>query len=496
MAATSNISAVFNAVSGPFDKGTKRIVAGMNSITKSAKKTGSTLSTLRNIEVFRLLSSGIRSAYFQVSKLVRAFDTVAGSIDKSAKVARTLGLSFGGYESLALVFRESGVEATLAEAMIAKLLRRVGEARKGGKFAVNAFKAIGISLEELQTISEEDIFKRTIQGLNELGDAFETQRVAQLLFEETGARLGSVIAKGAAGFEEAAKVVKAFGLVLRTGQFKAVEELNDNINRAKLSVQGLFRQVVANLAPAISAVANTWNEWVQSIGAETLGKNLATNMMQAVIAAADWYDSINLGVQDVIDALRKLYNLSKDVDKTLKIPQAAGEAAFKSRAAWAASLDATVYEVGNFFGIVSKETLKVQQERKKYTAELNRAAQDKLTSLYTKTEDVVVALSEIGPAGKLMREALEKMLANLDSAYKDQKDQAPEIASAISTAISSKLASIDARSQEGVNFVLAQTTQRRQTIEQQQLQVLRKIEQHTKAEGTAPDRNVLIYAIP
>ena len=159
MAATSNISAVFNAVSGPFDKGTKRIVAGMNSITKSAKKTGSTLSTLRNIEVFRLLSSGIRSAYFQVSRLVRAFDTVAGSIDKSAKVARTLGLSFGGYESLALVFRESGVEATLAEAMIAKLLRRVGEARKGGKFAVNAFKAIGISLDELKTVSEDGKYK-------------------------------------------------------------------------------------------------------------------------------------------------------------------------------------------------------------------------------------------------------------------------------------------------------------------------------------------------
>ena len=88
------------------------------------------------------------------------------------------------------------------------------------------------------------------------------------------------------------------------------------------------------------------------------------------------------------------------------------------------------------------------------------------------------------------------MEANANSPFKDPKKTGDTLGTAISKAISTQLASIDARSQEGVNFVLAQTTQRRQTIEQQQLQVLRKIEQHTKAEGTAPDRNVLIYAIP
>ena len=56
-------------------------------------------------------------------------------------------------------------------------------------------------------------------GLNELGDAFERQVVSKLLFEETG-KIGSVIAKGAAGFEEAAKAVSAFGLVLRRGKLK------------------------------------------------------------------------------------------------------------------------------------------------------------------------------------------------------------------------------------------------------------------------------------
>ena len=63
-----------------------------------------------------------------------------------------LGLSFEGYESLALVFRESGVEATLAEAMIAKLDGVLVRPSKGGKFAVQAVQAIGISLDEAKDV--------------------------------------------------------------------------------------------------------------------------------------------------------------------------------------------------------------------------------------------------------------------------------------------------------------------------------------------------------
>ena len=109
-------------------------------------------------------------------------------------------------------------------------------------------QAIGISLDELKTIDEENIFKLTIGGLNELGDAFERQE-SHSFFLKKQARLGSVIAKGAAGFEEAARTVSAFGLVLRRDQVKAVETLNDQINRTKLSIQGLYRQIVANPLP-------------------------------------------------------------------------------------------------------------------------------------------------------------------------------------------------------------------------------------------------------
>ena len=495
MAATSSISAVFNAVSGPFTKGTKAVVAGLNKVSKGAKSTGSALKTLRNIEIFRSIASSVRIAFNSLNRLRSSFEGVAQSIDKSAKVARTLGLSFEGYESLALVFRESGVEATLAEAMIAKLLRRVGEARKGGKFAVQAFQAIGISLDELKTIDEENIFKRTIGGLNELGDAFERQRVSQLLFEETGARLGSVIAKGAAGFEEAARTVSAFGLVLRRDQVKAVETLNDQINRTKLSIQGLYRQIVANLAPAITGVADAWNSWVQSIGVENIGKNLADQMWQAVLAAADWYDTLELGIKDVVAAVKEAANIVKKTGQAAAAPFSAGRVIGGEAALGLSNLGLVLAEAEYFLGIGTKEyrdRMRIEADiAKKYADSQLRYVQEALG-----IAEQAGATSESLTKTRDYLESQRKKFLQLSQQQPEEKPNVDEAAQAISTAISSKLASIDARSQEGVNFVLAQTTLRRQTVEQQQLAELKKILKATEA-NTSPGRQALLqYQIP
>ena len=496
MAATSSISAVFNAVSGPFTKGTKAVIAGLNKVSKGAKSTSSALKTLRNIEIFRSIASSVRIAFSSLNRLRSSFEGVAQSIDKSAKVARTLGLSFEGYESLALVFRESGVEATLAEAMIAKLLRRVGEARQGNKLALDTFRKLGFSMKELQTISTEDIFARTIQGLKDLGNQYDRQLYGQRLFEETGAKLGSVIDKGAAGFEEAAKAVKAFGLVLRTGQFKAVEEMNDSIARAKLSLQGLYRQVVANLAPAVQGVVKTWNDWVMSIGAENLGASLADSMMDAVIAAADWYDNVKGGVEELVKLLEPYKDqanlLGKGAQLTAQVPKEIG-ASFYTAAYEVADLASSL---GYMAGLVDKEFRDTTRINKAIAYEWLgdvREYNDGLLSLTSSTKETAKSLGEAGIAA---REWKEKAKKNRESLFKDTKTQTEGIFSALSTSISAKLASIDARSQEGVNFVLEQTTLRRQTIEQQQLAELKKILKATEANTSPGRQNILQYRIP
>ena len=56
---------------------------------------------------------------------------------------------------------------------------------------------------------------------------------------------------------------------------------------------------------------------MQSIGVENIGKNLADQMWQAVLAAADWYDTLELGIKDVVAAVKEGANIVK---KRAKLP--------------------------------------------------------------------------------------------------------------------------------------------------------------------------------
>mgnify|MGYP006449679193 FL=1 len=98
--------------------------------------------------------------------------------------------------------------------------------------------------------------------------------------------------------------------------------------------------------------------------------------------------------------------------------------------------------------------------------------------------------------GGLEAELIKGRQKFVDLSKVKPEEKGVDDATKIATAISSKLASLDARSQAGVNFILAQQTVRRQTVEQQQLQVLRKIEKHTAENVMTPNRTNLIYAIP
>lgn len=493
MSATSSISAVFNAVTGPFDSKMKLLVGGLDGVSKGAKRTNKALSALKNIQLARVFVDITRTALRAGQAIARTFDQTASSIDKSAKTARTLGLDFQQYEGLALVFKESGVEATLAEAMIAKLLRRVGEGRKGATFATKAFSAIGISIQDLAGLDTLDIFSKVIQGLKDVGDAAEQQRVAQLFFEETGARLGTVIEGGSAAFASAARRIKEYGLALRGDQVKAVEDFNNTINETKLSIRGLYNQVVSNLAPAISGVADIWNQWVKSIGVENLGKSLADQMWEAVLAAAKWYDTLELGIKDITKAIKEAADIVKQTGQVAAAPFSAGRLAGGEAALVVSSVGLALAEAEYFLGLGSKEyrdRMKADRDIAAQYAFVQRDYVNQALGLSEETAGVTKVM------GGLEAELIKGRQKFVDLSKVKPEEKGIDDATKIATAISSKLASLDARSQAGVNFILAQQTVRRQTVEQQQLQVLKKIEKHTADNVMTPNRTNMIYAIP
>jgi hypothetical protein len=261
-------------------------------------------------------------------------------------------------------------------------------------------------------------------------------------------------------------------------------------------VQGLYRQVVANLAPAVSGVANAWNEWVMSIGAENLGKSLALYMLDGVLAAAKWYDSIQFGIKDLTSLLAKAAKNVSTISAVVQTPFAGADEIGNTLTQGVAELDYAESKVLRFFGIISEEQLKQSKIAVDVARQQTQESRKYFDSLWGWGDKAEAAAQEAGGLTAIIEQSIKDLKQNLLSPFKDPKKQAAELSQEISTAISSKLASLDARSQEGVNFVLAQTTLRRQTVEQQQLAELKKILKATEA-NTSPGRQALLqYQIP
>jgi lambda family phage tail tape measure protein len=65
----------------------------------------------------------------------------------------------------------NGGSAEQAQASIYKLTQSIGEAAGGSKKAQDAFGDVGVTLQDLATLSEQDILAKTIQGLAKVDDA-------------------------------------------------------------------------------------------------------------------------------------------------------------------------------------------------------------------------------------------------------------------------------------------------------------------------------------
>jgi lambda family phage tail tape measure protein len=76
----------------------------------------------------------------------------------------------------------SGGDAQNAEQGILKFVNSIGEAANGSAQAQNAFAEVGVSLQDLASLSEQELLAKTVAGLAKVGDASARARIQTDLF--------------------------------------------------------------------------------------------------------------------------------------------------------------------------------------------------------------------------------------------------------------------------------------------------------------------------
>ena len=295
----------FGRVNVSITASTGGLTSGLSRATKTMTSFAGKVTSILN--PLRSLSNVAQSTFGQlamfdmargaVSTLTGMASAAAENVDVQSKLSRRLGTTYAELAGLKLAGDLAGVGIeTIGEAMT-KADVAMQKAAGGSMSAQAAFATLGLTAEQLQAMSPADRFEAIASAIAGLQTPAERSAAAVALFGSSGAQLVTLFEGGAEGIRRAREEAQAFGLALTNAQGQNIEEMNDSFTRVYSAIQGVVQQVVAHLAPAITAIAKQFTDFVGSIGGANIGQAIGEALLQGAeyLAQVGDYIILNFG---------------------------------------------------------------------------------------------------------------------------------------------------------------------------------------------------------
>lgn len=292
MTATSRIAAVFTANTSGLLAGTRQASAAFDKLAADVKGLRGGLGMLTAIsgaQLFGSIASGVSSAVRSLQGMSAA---TAESIDQISKLAARTGSTYGEFAGLALAGDLAGVSVDKIANAMTKADRAFVLAAEGSKTAVSAFARIGLSVADLQGMSGPERFQAIAEAISALPTEAERAAASIALFGKAGADLLPMFSGGADGIRQAMEMADRLGLALTNVQGQNVEAMNDSFTLVQKAIEGVVTQVVANLAPAVTALNEAFTNFVAGFGGKSIGEAIADSLISGaefLAGVADWF---------------------------------------------------------------------------------------------------------------------------------------------------------------------------------------------------------------
>lgn len=283
MASTiGKVRAVFTASSSGLTAGVNQASASMKRLERDVRGLRGGLSTLTAISGTQLFGSIASGAMSAARSLVGMASASMDAIGNQRDLAARLGLTYGELSGLTLAGEQVGVSMEAIGGAVTRAEVAFTKAAAGSATARAAFERMGLSVEELNGMSAAERFQAIAQAISELPTPAERSAAAVALFGRAGAQLLPMFEQGAAGIQAAMQEADAFGLALNSVQASNVDAMGDAFTRAQAAVKGVVDQVVAYLAPAVTAVTEAFLTLIKGVG----GQNIGAAIGEAILGGA------------------------------------------------------------------------------------------------------------------------------------------------------------------------------------------------------------------
>lgn len=408
MAAGPGLAVKFTANTAGLSRGITKTESLLRDVAKSTQGATTALRGLVAIEVGKMFSAAASSIASYVSSVRES----AGELKKFAAISNT---SVERFQALAVGARSAGIENDKLADIFKDVGDRVGDFLSTGggpmaDFFENIAPKVGVTADQFARLSGPEALQLYVDSLQKAGvSQAEMTFYLEAMSSDLTALL-PLLQNGGAGFEELAAKAERLGIVLSEDQTGAIKEMNGALGLVQSTFEGIIGQVVGNLAPAVTAIAEEFLQFVegyQGLGEGTGGTALADSITSALFdggeylaglfdSALEGFSGFGLTLQEVGDTFSTVGAVFMTAIDSIKIVflsfQNAGMAIGKLFA-----------DIGAFFGVEGAKEYAAAAEK------MQTATREQVAGLAKGIGDRLVGTSEpSAPVGGVATSAVQE----------------------------------------------------------------------------------------
>lgn len=226
--------------------------AALNAMISGMKKLGSAaLTAAKNVAAIAVKGAvtGIASLGAATAGMVAMAKGVADEGDRIDKMSQKIGISAEAYQKWDYVMARAGTDV---ESLKMGMKTLSSQAEKGSK----AFQELGISTQELKTLSQEQLLQRTIEGLAGMEEGTKRTALASELLGRAGADLGPLLNEGTEEIQKQMAMCDEYGMIMSNDMVAASAVFEDSLTTLQKTMGGLRSRALGQFLPAMTKVTD------------------------------------------------------------------------------------------------------------------------------------------------------------------------------------------------------------------------------------------------
>lgn len=231
---------------------------------------------------------------------------VAENADVIDKTSQKLGISAESYQKWDHVMNLAGTSMQNMTIGMKTLTNKLDDAKNGSKDAQAMFQKLGLSMNDISTMSREDIFSNAIKGFQGMADTTERAALANDLFGKSGQDLIPLFNQSSEETEKLMQQLEDIGGVMGNDAVKAGAAFKDAVTTLKAAFTGLINSLGSKLMPAMTAIIKGITNFIESGALQTM-VDLFTDFLPVIIGVVSAFVAYKtaLGISALITTVTK-----------------------------------------------------------------------------------------------------------------------------------------------------------------------------------------------